>query len=148
MKPAELKLLLDSVCKMTEDRLVGLGIMVYRGRYDQLPVAPLTLPLGAVHRQSKLEVLKLLVECAEGTSIYHDGFQLIKEGEYLTHVSQYIAPGIPDGLQVLPGFGCRYRTAQYASLLENVVACGVVSRNYGPTVFVNGEAYVDWVKEQ
>lgn len=116
----------------------GLGLVMYKNM-DNLPISPLK-KIGQ-HIQLPIKsygsVIDFLINVSNSDNKYHDGFHLLNENLELTHISQYLAPQIVK-TKLDEEFGSRYRTAIYTSHMPDVVACGVLSKNYPPTVFVDG----------
>lgn len=118
----------------------GIGLILYHGQGNSLPIVSLkgidkTLHLPILNYEG---VLRFLISASEAESPYHDGFHLLNENLQLTHVSQYVSPKIITEVKIRNDFGARFRTAIYSSFLPNVIASGVLSNNYGPTVFEHG----------
>ena len=119
----------------------GVGLLLCRDAAC-LPVTPLRarqppdLPVAYLD-----DIVAALLRYADQSSPYHDGFHLLSLDGHLTHLSQYFAPPIVRSLLVesrSSQHGGRYRAAQYGSCLPDVVVSGVLSRHYGPTLFVDG----------
>jgi hypothetical protein len=108
-------------------------------KIESLPIAPLKIIDKNIQMPIKpLEVVTdFLIEVSNSNNKYHDGFHLLNNNLELTHIAQFIAPKIIQ-LNLNEEFGSRYRTAIYTSLIPDVIACGVLSKNYSPTVFVEG----------
>jgi hypothetical protein len=136
----DLQLLLEEIYLRRSDDFSGIGIIFYKTLVN-LPIASLKntdskLRLPIVSRS---EIIAFLVSASTNNNKYHDGFHLLNERLELTHVSQFVSPPIVQNVNVQMDHGSRYRTAVYTSMLPNVIACGVLSNNYVPTVFVNGK---------
>ena len=116
----------------------GLGLVMYK-KIDNLPISQLKKIDQDIQLPIKFyeSVIDFLIKVSNSNNKYHDGFHLLNENLELTHISQYLAPDIVKA-KVDEEFGSRYRTAIYTSHMPDVVACGVLSKNYPPTVFVNG----------
>lgn len=123
----------------------GVGLLVYRDA-ARLPVTPLRerqpagLPVAGLDN-----IVTTLLRYADHSNPYHDGFHLLSFDGRLTHLAQYFAPPIVPSVPVEwqnHRHGGRYRAAQYGSCLPDVVASGVLSRHYGPTLFVDGMPHV------
>ena len=139
MKSAQnmLQLLID-VNIRKGDHFSGLGLVMYKN-IDNLPISPLKKIAEYIQLPIKPYdlVIDFLIDVSNSNSKYHDGFHLLNENLELTHIAQYLAPPIVK-TKLDEEFGSRYRTAIYTSLISDIVACGVLSKNYPPTVFVNG----------
>ena len=116
----------------------GLGLVMYKS-IDNLPISPLKKIAEMIQLPIKPYdlVIDFLIDVSNSNNKYHDGFHLLNENLELTHIAQYIAPPIVKTI-LDEEHGSRYRTAIYTSLISDVAACGVLSKNYPPTVFVNG----------
>ena len=129
------------------DNFEGIGVAIYDlACLDDLPVVPLrdtqaatkeNLPISNIN-----EIVSSLIKYSRTESPFHDGFSLISKTGQLTHISQYFSPPIKKYLILDYLYGGRYRAAQYGSCIPGVIACGVLSKNYGPTFFVKGSTYV------
>ena len=101
--------------------------------------------LGGTHNRVNVLLVQpeeeALLNYADLSSPYHDGFHLLSLDGRLTHLAQYFAPPI---VRDLPPHGeahqhgGRYRAAQYGSCLREVAASGVLTHHYGPVLFVDG----------
>jgi len=132
------KLVLDIEDRMGSD-FVGLGLVIYKN-LEELPISPLKLPDGALGlpKDDYAAVRDLLLDISVLQHPYHDGFHLISSSFVLTHLSQYFSTPIIPKANIEYNFGSRYRTALYGSFLKSVIACGVLSKNHEPVIFVNG----------
>lgn len=118
----------------------GLGVVVYRGCFESLPVSPLL-------QKSEIEptidesacIARFLLSISQYSNIQHDGFHFIHELKGLTHVCQFVSPPIPPEHKPKQyGVGARYRSAELTSLLDSISAVLVVERNGNIRTFVNG----------
>jgi hypothetical protein len=124
-----------------DDSFAGVGIVVYQS-LDALPVSnlrshsPPELPLSSI-----ADIAEALLRYAARDCCYHDGFHLLSADGDLTHVAHYFAPPIVPTVEPPDDehrHGGRYRAALYGSRLPVVLATGVLTRSYGPLVFVQG----------
>lgn len=134
------KLLLD-IFKQQTMQFSGIGLVLYND-LQSLPTTELihpykSLKLPIVDYEMSLEVLLAI---SESTHPNHDGFHLISNENFaLTHISQYFAAPIIETAEPEFRHGSRYRSAFYGSHLSSIMACGVLSKNFRPTVFIKGE---------
>lgn len=130
--------LLIKIDSLKPKNFSGLGLVLYEN-IDNLPVASLKIIEPSIKLPIKdyESIIDFLLEISNEDSKYHDGFHFLNKNFELTHISQYIAPPIAKNYLGLES-GSRYRTALYTSFLPQVIACGVLSNNSRPTVFVNG----------
>jgi DisA bacterial checkpoint controller nucleotide-binding len=136
--PQDLLRLLIDINLKKGNKFSGLGLVMYKS-VKELPIVPLKiidediqLPITPIEI-----VTDFLIKVSNSNNKYHDGFHLLNKSLELTHIAQYLAPKIVK-LNIKEEFGSRYRTAIYTSLIPDVIACGVLSKNYPPTVFVKG----------
>ena len=141
MKSADdlLKLLIE-IDKHKARTFTGLGLIMFSD-IGNLPKASMKNVEPYLHLPliSYDEVLNFLIKSARATNKYHDGFHLLNKNLELTHVAQYLAPRITK-TQIEHEFGSRYTTAIYASKMPGIIASGVLSKNYPPTVFRKGKS--------
>ena len=84
-------------------------------------------------------------------SPYHDGFHLLDHHGSLTHIAQYFAPPIVSRLPITehPGsVGGRFWAARFGSCLPGVIATGVLTQNYGPLIFLDGDVLDEGVSRR
>jgi hypothetical protein len=118
----------------------GLGVVIYRGRFMDLPVSPL-LQKSEVQPSidNDVEIANLLVSISRYSDVKHDGFHFIHEQEGLTHLCQFVSPTIPSKYEPTQyGVGARHRSAELTSLMNSISAVIVVERNGYVREFVNG----------
>ena len=128
--------LIDSIkrnyTKQVRDNFSGLGIVVYKNTIKGLPISPLlkgTKSLVEIDKNVDTTI-KFLFEISRWDDIRHDGFHFIKVNYGLTHISQYFSPSIPSEFEHATfNVGARYRTAQYGSLLSNVLSVITLSKD-------------------
>jgi hypothetical protein len=133
--------LLKEINSLKTTQFSGLGLILYKGDVNLLPISPLKKTNHSVHLpiESYNLIIEFLLSISEINNKYHDGFHLLNENFKLTHISQYVAPPIIKNIVFESGSGgSRFRTAIYSSFLDNVIGSGVLSKNYGPKVFVKG----------
>jgi hypothetical protein len=135
----DLQFLLNEIYLRRGGDFSGLGIIFYK-TLSSLPIASLKNIDSKLHLPlvSRTEVTDFLVSASSNNNKYHDGFHLLNERLELTHISQFVSPPIIHNVNIQTEYGSRYRTAVYTSMLPNVIACGVLSNNYAPTILVNG----------
>lgn len=117
----------------------GIGIVLYKDFN--------LLPTSSLRKKSKIrpfitdfnEILNTLSTISNKSNTYHDGFHFISQDFHLTHICQYFSPPIINDAPINLKYGGRYRASLYASFLDSVIACGVASNNYEPTIFINGK---------
>lgn len=136
------QLLLQHAAPRLASDFAGLGVVFYetlaalphlqlevRGdqRFD-LPVAGLE-PISG-----------LLARAARRSSPWHDGFHFVHVGSgALTHLSQFIAPPIPDPSEVRPrAGGARHMTALLASSVPGIVAIGLLTHDREASIYEAG----------
>lgn len=135
--------LLNEIDSLKSSQFSGLGLILYNGDVNLLPVSSLkkinhSMPVPI---ESYNLIVGFLLTISEINNKYHDGFHLLNQDFVLTHISQYVAPPIIKNIALESELGgSRFRTAVYSSFLKNVIASGVLSINYGPRVFVRGQA--------
>ena len=118
----------------------GLGLVIYE-KYAGLPVTPMKQPPPDLPLSSPARIADALRAYAAVGNSLHDGFHLISSDGALTHAAQYFSPPIVSsvGLGVDMRYGGRRCAALFGSCLPGVLATGVLSRNYGPLIFINGK---------
>lgn len=139
--PVNLLKLLKEINSLKSSQFSGLGLILYKGDVNLLPISGLKkinedihLPLASYNL-----ILEFLLDISQSDNKYHDGFHLLNNNFKLTHISQYVAPPIIENMVLdSESGGSRVRTAVYSSFLNNVIASGVLSNDYGPIVFVKG----------
>jgi hypothetical protein len=136
---SELLHVLNEIYTRKSDDFSGVGIVLYRD-LSNLPIIDLKVvdPRIGLPLITRCNIVDILVAASDGFSRYHDGFHLLNEKFELTHLSQYLSPPIDRSAIIRSEFGSRYRTAIYTSLVPGIIACGVVSSSYAPTVLVQG----------
>ena len=116
----------------TRDYYSGFGIVVYKDTITRLPISPLledAKPIADDIDNNLEATINFLYEISGWDDTRHDGFHFIKVNSGLTHVSQYFAPPIPPSFRhTTYNVGARYRTAQYGSLLSDVLSVIVQNR--------------------
>jgi hypothetical protein len=134
------KNLLHDISDQQTAEFSGIGLVLYNDILS-LPVVGLILP----NKSLELPIadydknLAVLLKISESTHPNHDGFHFISDNNFaLTHISQYFATPIVSTIEPEFRHGSRYRSAFYGSFLNGVVACGVLSKNYPPTLFIKG----------
>ncbi len=132
--------LLLEVSEKSKFNFSGLGILVYSD-LTNLPIISLKHTDKDIHLpiKDRNEVVERLSLISSSNNKYHDGFHMLNDKLELTHLSQYVAATIIKDVIIKNEFGCRYRTAIYASALPNIICSGVLSSNYPATVFQNGK---------
>lgn len=131
--------ILQEVYKKRKPGFSGIGIAMYDD-IELLPTSPLredSMISPAISECS--EIINFLSTISNKSNKYHDGFHFISSNLELTHVCQYFSPPVVEELDLNFKYGGRYRAGLYGSALDSVLACGVASNNYKPTIFVNGE---------
>ena len=134
------KNLLHDIFAQPTAEFSGIGLVLYNDILS-LPVAELIpankslqLPIADYDK-----ILATLLKISESTHPNHDGFHLISVNNFaLTNISQYFATPIVSTVEPELQHGSRYRSAFYGSFLSGAVACGVLSKNYPPTLFIKG----------
>ena len=119
----------------------NVGLILYNN-LNELPISDLKEPDGNANLPlEKIEtIIEYLATISDVNHKNHDGFHLISSEKFhLTHISQYFSTPIVKNVELEFHYGSRYRTAFYGSFLPGVSACGVLSKNYGPTIFVKGK---------
>ena len=110
----------------------GFGIVIYKDTITRLPISPLrkdTKPLADIDKNVETTI-NFLYEISGWDDARHDGFHFIKVNFGLTHVSQYFSPPIPSNFRhTTYNIGARYRTAQYGSLLSDVLSVIVLNKD-------------------
>jgi len=142
MKSAEdLHKLLIEIDKHKARTFTGLGLIMYSD-IGSLPIASLKNVEAYLHLPliSYDEVVNFLIKSSRSVNKYHDGFHLLNKNLELTHVAQYVAPRITK-TKIENEFGSRYMTAMYSSKTPGIIASGVLSKNYPPTVFRKGKVF-------
>ena len=134
----DLLLLLKDIELTKTSAFSGIGLVLYK-TLTNLPFTPLKdldhegfLPL--IPRD---QILNFLSDASTVENKYHDGFHLLNENLELTHISQFLAPPIRP-INIKLEHGSRFTTALYTSTVAGIIACGVLSNNYSPTIFVDG----------
>ncbi len=115
----------------------GVGILVW----DCSTLIPV-FPMRKVQpdRGSPTAPHERLRELAREGGPFHDGFHILNEHLDFVAASVYFSPPVCTSIS-LPehsAFGGRYLAAAFGSCLPGVLCTGVLSRNYGPTVFEQG----------
>jgi len=132
--------LLKDVDSRKGEKFSGLGIILYNDNPNLLPISSLKKVNSQLPITSYESIVNFLIDVSNSNNPYHDGFHLLNKNFELTNISQYIAPPIIKDLKLELEFGSRYRTAVYTSFLNEVIACGVLSGNYAPKVFIKGNS--------
>ncbi|MBU2886748.1 hypothetical protein KO507_13320 [Gilvimarinus agarilyticus] len=93
------------------------------------------------------DIASALISVSSKRSPYHDGFHFIDMWSWrVTHVSQFIAPPIPDdAAQRIHGSGARLMSAMLASLLSGITYVGLVSQGGQVHLFCGGIDIADEV---
>lgn len=142
--PKDLMQLLNYIKNSAGPRFTGIGLIMYQGKANSLPIVALRLPRRGLllPKIDHIAVEELLLKISSEDNKYHDGFHLLNENLELTHLSQYVAPPIIKKILVgkLAG-GSRFRTALYSSLLPNVICTGIVSKGGEINLFIKGKKY-------
>lgn len=121
----------------------GLGLILYHPPLA-LPVLslasdehPLKLPT-----RTRSESIDLLKTITSGDSEFHDGFHLVDADTlFITHVSQFFAPPIPEGITkpvCNHPIGARFVAAWLGSLLPGVSITATLSKREGGLIFDHG----------
>ena len=114
------------------DNLSGLGIVLYKDTITRLPISPLLKGTKTIIEIDKNvdTTINFLFEISRWDDVRHDGFHFIKVNFGLTHISQYFSPTIPsDYKHATFNVGARYRTAEYGSLLSDVLSVIVLNKD-------------------
>jgi len=107
----------------------GMGMLVYRhGVFSHKNHSDLrpSLPCPEDVLLGTKQCTETLLSMSQAENRLHDGFVLFNDAGRMTHVSQYFSPPIAKSVVPNEGFGGRFRAAQYGSLLEGVIAIGIV----------------------
>lgn len=129
--------IIDSIKKnytnQRRDIFSGFGIVVYKDTITRLPISPLLKdkkPIADDIDKNVETTINFLYEISGWDDARHDGFHFIKVNSGLTHVSQYFSPPIPSNFRhTTYNIGARYRTAQYGSLLSDVLSVIVQNKD-------------------
>ena len=126
----------------TRDNFSGFGIVVYKGTITRLPISPLlknTKPIADIGKNVETTI-NFLFEISRWDDERHDGFHFIKTNVGLTHISQYFSPPIPSNFRhTTYNIGARYRTAQYGSLLSDILSVIVLNKEGGLHILKEGK---------
>jgi hypothetical protein len=115
----------------------GLGIIVC----DSPSVLPI-VPLRPFRRtNSGAPTVDCFMEISSLHSEFHDGFHVVTSNLEISLLAQYFSPPIFGALEVdySKPFGGRYLAALYGSVINGVVATGIVSNGFGVAVFEHGK---------
>ncbi|MCE6075332.1 hypothetical protein FS799_10750 [Agrobacterium vitis] len=93
---------------------------------------------------------KLVGSCETATALakishprheHHDGFHVLTPSLAIEKIAQYFSPPIAPSVRIdrQKLFGGRYLAALFGSMLPNVLATGICSRDFGIAVFQQGE---------
>ncbi len=140
MKSAlDLKKLLEDINIRKGLKFAGIGIVLCTS-YKDLPISPLveTVNEDLYSINSYSSLVDFLIKASSMDNHYHDGFHILTRDFKIAHLSQYVSPPIVKNITLKNEYGSRYRTAVYCSYLTSVIATGVLSNNYPPTVFSKG----------
>lgn len=144
----KIKTLSDILVQLNESKgsnFRGVGLLLYQS-LAHVPIAPLrdrtivereNLPISGTKR-----IVSALLRYGDEDNQFHDGFHLISRNLNLTHISQYFSPPIVAMVSPEMRYGGRYRAAFYGSFIPSVIATGVLSQSYGPTLFIRGNVRV------
>jgi len=137
-----LRLLTRAATQLSDD-FSGLGIVFYDS-LAELPFLPLDvsggenidLPVSGLD-----SVCDLLLQTARASSRWHDGFHFVHAGSLnLTHLSQFVAPPLPDDCDELPrASGARHMTALLASRVNGIVTVGLLTQERVVSIYESGE---------
>ena len=120
----------------------GLGLVFYLDR-GVLPTHPLTPPDSNISLPAKTlqESIELLSSVSHRSSIYHDGFHLVKaESCFVTDVSQFLSPTIPHvPLKIERAGGARHMAARLTSLIPAVALSAVCTLESEVSLYERGE---------
>jgi hypothetical protein len=139
--PEELLRILNEIDRLKNKDFTGLGLVVYDTDPSLLPISPLiSAPDNLkVPISDTTEIVNFLLRISTAENLNHDGFHFLNNRLELTHISQYFSTPLVKDVHINLEHGSRYRTALYGSFINGIVACGVLSNNYPPSVFVKGE---------
>lgn len=122
----------------------GLGVVFYTSLAD-LPHLPLgqSLPAGLGLPVVGVERVAItLAAVSDRTSAWHDGFHLVEADTLsLTHLCQFLSPGIPTEFSHPPGAeptGARHMTALLVSRLQGIECVGLLTNQDELTLFERG----------
>lgn len=113
---------IEGIMAAGHEDFAGLGLVFYTER-DSLPVHPLTSDsCGTELPATNLdEVVAVLSAISRRKSACHDGFHLVNATNlYLTDVSQFLSPPIPDTPMEVEFGGARQMAARLFSMLPEV----------------------------
>lgn len=115
----------------------GVGIIVTPAS-ESLPVVDLR-PTNRILDTS--ETAAALAQISHAWHEHHDGFHVLTPGLAIEKVAQYFSPPIALDVRIdrQKRFGGRYLAALFGSMLPDVLATGILSRDFGIAVFQRGE---------
>ena len=141
----KLESLLQSIAKQAGDDFSGVGLLIHDANMDQGRIVSLR---GGAHLASSINIFsekgrEYLLEISKKSHDGHDGFCLVNQTGRLEKVSQYLIFEYPPS--VAPDFnrGARSYSALCGSLLEGVLAVGIVSENKSYAIYASGECILD-----
>lgn len=136
MQIESLRELLKDVRRGAGRSFSGIGVLVSNNP-SGLPIVPLR-PLAATPTFRSTH--EMLIAISDEAHELHDGFHIVTSDLRIVRFSQYFSPSIVPGLKADPARrgGGRYMAAMFGSTLQDVVASGVVSVDYGVAVFEGG----------
>jgi len=131
-----LRELLEDVRRSAGRSFSGIGVLVSNDP-SGLPIVPLR-PLASMPTFGSTR--EMLIAISDKGHEMHDGFHIVTPDFRIIRFSQYFSPSIVPGLTADPARrgGGRYMAAMFGSILQDVMASGVASVDYGVAVFEGG----------
>ncbi|HEX9503233.1 MAG TPA: hypothetical protein VF974_02825 [Patescibacteria group bacterium] len=139
--------ILIEVAEYNKSKHYGIGVVLY-SKLSPNSISPLSILEKDIHLPISNDhaIVDMLIKLTRSNHPNHDGFHFISNELSLTHISQYFSTPIVNNRSMQIYGGSRYRTAYYGSFLDGIIACGIASDNYKPTIFKQGIKYDPYIE--